>query len=184
MNNYCIDLNLPVNLLKADYDPYSAPIGHTVLDNKYINDDFFIFIDNKLNLKLFYVEVFVKSTCDPLGIHTDHGQTDMAKLNWVYGGQKSSMNWYEPLPNITENDLIKYISPINSKSVIYPLHTVKLLHSCKVGFPSIVQSGIPHNVMNWVDKRYCYSAVLYTKQDVRLTFSETVELFKDYWQGV
>jgi len=183
MNNYCVDLNLPVSLLRPDYDPYSAPIGHTVLDNKYINYSFFDFID-KLNLKLLYVEVFVKDTTDPPGIHTDHGQSDMAKLNWVYGGTKSTMNWYEPLLNITKNDLIKYVSPINSDSIIYPLHTVKFLCSYKVGFPSIVQSGSPHNVMNWIDKRYCYSAVLLTKDNVRLTFSETVELFKDYWQGV
>jgi hypothetical protein len=175
MNNYCYDLTLPYVLLKEDYDPFSAPFGHTKLDIKYITDEFFQHIDS-LGLRLLYVEVFVKGPNYGPGIHVDAGKFDMAKLNWVYGGKDSTMCWYKPKIGITHLPTFN-VTPIKSQSLIYKVDSVELVHEQSIGFPSLIQSGVPHGVYTKDDNRYCYSAVMLTKDDKRLSFKEMLELF-------
>ena len=44
MNEYCVDLNLEVEPLSKDYNPYSPNIGHSKLSEKHISNDFISFI--------------------------------------------------------------------------------------------------------------------------------------------
>jgi hypothetical protein len=178
MNNYCIDLKFDFSPLKEGFDPYSIPIGHTKLDEQYISDEFFQLI-NSLDLRLLYMEVFVKGPNFGPGIHLDHGRLDMAKLNWVYGGKGSRMCWYKQKKGIQFLPKI-HTTPIKSYSLLYNIDIVDLMYEREIGFPSLVQSGVPHGIYTADETRYCYSAVLFTKDWKRLKFSEMVELFKDY----
>lgn len=178
MNKFCVDLKSSLKLLNDDYDPFSAPMGHTTLDTKHIREDFLKLIDS-LNLKLLYVEIFVKGPDYGPGVHVDHGRIDQAKINWVYGGKDSCMTWYKIIPNKVR-DIKLNVTPINSYSVVYPEHTVEEIHKQEVKCPSMIQSGIPHGIYTKDDSRWCYSAVLLTKDNKRLTFDAMLELFKDF----
>jgi len=178
MNNLCIHLKSSLTLLKETYDPFSAPLGHSKLDTEHINDEFFRLIDS-LNLKLLYVEIFVKGPNYGPGVHVDHGKISMAKLNWVYGGKDSYMTWYKVIPEKVSNLRIN-VTPINSYSVVYPEDTVEEIFRSEIRCPSMIQSGIPHGIHTSDEARYCYSAVLLHKERGRLTFQEMVDLFKDY----
>jgi hypothetical protein len=178
MNNYCLDLKFDFLPLRKDFDPYCIPIGHTKLDEQYISDEFFQCIDS-LNLVLLYMEVFVKGPNYGPGVHVDHGKLDMAKLNWVYGGSDSTMCWYKQKPGIKHIPKFN-VTPIKSQSIIYDIDDVDLVHEQRIGFPSLIQSGVPHGIYTKDETRHCYSAVLFTKDWKRLKFSEMAELFKDY----
>jgi len=178
MNNFCVDMKSTLQLLKDDYDPFSAPMGHSKLDITHVREEFLELVDS-LNLKTLYVEVFVKGPNYGPGVHVDHGKIDQAKLNWVYGGKDSYMTWYKIIPEKVNN--IRFnVTPINSYSVVYPEHAVEEIHRHVVKCPSMVQSGIPHGIHTLDESRYCYSAVLLTKENQRLTFSQMTDLFKDY----
>ena len=178
MNNYCLDLKFDFSPLREDFDPYSIPIGHTKLDEQYISDEFLQLIDS-LNLRLLYMEVFVKGPNYGPGIHLDHGKLDMAKLNWVYGGKDSTMCWYKQKQGIQFLPKV-HTTPIKSYSLVYDEDIVDLAHEQSIGFPSLIQSGVPHGIYTKDETRYCYSAVLFTKDWKRLKFSEMAEIFKDY----
>ena len=64
--------------------------------------------------------------------------------------------------------------------VSYNSNEVDLIHSQSVGYPSLVQSGIPHNVTNFKGIRNCISIMLYTKSGNFLTMSQATHLFSKY----
>ena len=43
-----------------------------------------------------------------------------------------------------------------------------------VKFPSIVQAGIPHNIINYSEPRWCLSIVLVRSTGERLTMKESI----------
>jgi hypothetical protein len=63
----------------------------------------------------------------------------------------------------------------------YDLHEVEIIGRQTVGFPSIVQAGIPHNIINYEEPRYCLS-VVFVKNTGRelLTMTEAIDLFDKY----
>lgn len=176
MNHYCIDLNFNFDLLKKDYDFNSIKHWHSKLDMSYVNNDFLELIDS-LNLRIKYIEIFFTDSFKKIPIHADDGPANFAKINWVYGGSGSSMNWYRPNKHYKPHQLT---TPIKSKSILYSNDSVELLHSQPVGCPSIVQVGIPHNVVNYAEPRYCFSTVLFTKENQPVTVTELAGLFFNY----
>ena len=177
MNDFCVDLEFNWSLFVEEYDIYSPPIGHSLLDTKYISKEFFECIDS-INLKLQYIEIFVKTPYEKPGIHTDDGTVDMAKINWIFNGNNSLMAWYKVKPNVQPKP---YISTINSYSEVYTDDMVELIHTQRVGNPSIVRVGIPHSVYTLNTTRYCYSVVVRDKSNnSNLTFNELCERFKQY----
>ena len=104
---------------------------------------------------------------------------DYAKLNWVYGGDNSVMNWYKINSNYTQPLL--NTTNINSYALYYKTDEVDLIHSQTIGLPSLVQVGCPHNVVNGSTERFCISLVFENSiSKKRLTFNEAVALFKNY----
>ena len=110
------------------------------------------------------------------GIHIDNKGGDYIKLNWIYQGSNSVVNWYEPIDNI-----IKSANVINREYefIKYDESEVKLLHSQQINMSSIIQVGIPHNIINYSEPRECLSMVL-CLNGKRITMSESIELFKNY----
>jgi len=180
MNNFYF-LNLDIPLFKEGITVDDLPKSSiSKLDQrKYLSDEIFKFFDS-LNLNLFLVEVFYKSPGDTGGIHVDVRIGDFTKLNWVYGGGDSKMNWYDPL---VETYNIVQKTTANTSYISYSRHQVKKIEDTVIKNPTLVQVGVPHDVSNVTEDRFCISFVFLDKQNKRLAMKESVELFQQYIIG-
>jgi hypothetical protein len=115
-------------------------------------------------------------------IHVDVRHGDSTKINWAFGGKNSLMNWYRPKDNIIRDT--QNLSAIESKYIGYDRHEVDLLFSAPIGLPSVVQVGVPHNVVNPTEDRYCISLVVSSvdkdNQRYRPTMQETINMLSKY----
>ena len=173
----CVDINLHLNPLKEGIDIKSYGINsHTRFPISDINPDL-IELFESLDLKILLVEVFYTKPHRFTSIHTDARGGDYTKLNYIYGGNNSKMVWYKP-----KNDIEKSVSTtsIGTPYLEYKMSEVTKIEDKVVNFPSIIQAGIPHNIINQKEPRYCLSIVLIRNNDNRLTMKESIELFSNY----
>jgi len=184
MNNFCIDLNFSdIPLFKNKVFLYKLKTKrHCRIDTSEISLDIHSIFD-KLGLEIVFAESFFKVPFQPNPIHKDApGHSDATKINWVYGGEGSTMNWYIP-----KNESIKEQQDINSIGVQYSYFNqddLNLIHSQFVRCPSIVQVGIPHNVTVGYSHRHCISAFFkYKENNEYVKFADSINLFKDYICG-
>jgi len=184
MNNYCVDLNLPMPLSDSVSDvvgflkQYNK--GHFQLDKKLVSDELKLLLD-KCNLDVSLVEVFHRQPLAIGNIHSDLDTVgDYSKLNWIYGGEGSIMKWYKINKTYVKSETT-HTTDINSYALYYKDAEVDLIHSQTVGQPSLVQVGIPHRVVNGNAERFCV-CVVFEDRDTkkRPTFQEALELFKNY----
>jgi len=137
---------------------------------------------DKLGLILQRVQVFHKKPSNDKvwAIHTDSTVSgeDFAKVNWVYGGQGSLMKWYKQKPNISKTTSS---FPHGPGVMLYTEDEVELVYSTELPSPSIVQVGIPHDVVNPLEERYCISIIPFSKEtNNRISIDQLSKIFKDY----
>jgi hypothetical protein len=170
----CFNVNLHINPLKEgiDINSYGTKRRLKIPFDGVSNDLFNLM--NSLNLKITDAEVFYVTPYIFNYIHTDSYGGDYVKLNFVYGGKGSYMNWYKQKPNI-----IKQIDN-NLDYVSFNLSEVELIDSQQILCSSIVQAGIPHNVRTFGESRYCLSFVLCNLDDTRLTMNDAIERLATY----
>ena len=176
MNQYCTPVYISTSPIVKDISTYGTPT-HANIPLDEISDEFYKFLE-KFNLTLLLAELFYNPPRKISRIHVDALGGDYSKINFVYGGEKSLMCWYSANPSIVK-DQIDY-TMINTRSVDYAPDEVTLLHRQTIHSPSIVQVGIPHNIINAAKPRWCLSLVpidINTKK--RITFQQTIEIFKD-----
>ena len=176
MNPYCASVNISTTPINRNIITYGTQ-AHVNIPLSEISEEFFQFLA-RFNLTLLLAELFYNPPRKISRIHVDALGGDYSKINFVYGGQKSLMCWYSALPGVIK-DNVDYTS-INTKSYDYSPEEVTLLHRQTLHSPSIVQVGIPHNIINAAKPRWCLSLVpidISTKK--RITFQQTVEIFKD-----
>ena len=174
----CVNLNLDISPLKEGLDIKSYGNGsHTKIPLNDINNDL-ISLLSTLNLTVVFAESFYTApfAFKPIHIDTPH-LSDYIKLNYIYGGKNSLMYWWKPKFN-TPKEPSK--TAIDIPYIGYTIDEVELIDEQPVKFPSIVQVGIPHNVRNSEEPRYCLSLVLYKQDNTRLTMAESIEIFKQY----
>ena len=109
-------------------------------------------------------------------IHTDNDGGDYVKLNWIYNGFDSILNWYKPINDVEKN---KNVVSKEYTFIQYDESEVELLYSQSVTLPSLIQVGIPHNVINFNEPRECLSMVLFYK-DIRITMHDSIKIFNQY----
>lgn len=176
MNTFCVDLNLNKPICHTNILPES--LGDNIIHKKEskISNEMLDFLD-RLDLSIRLAETFYIPPWNSIKIHEDGGDiSDVLKINWVIGGDDSLMHWYE---STTEPIWQKTQLGIKYKS--YPKKNVKILHSQKVGFPSLVQVGIPHNVTTNALGRYCISVMPQWKAEEEiLSFKEGIKLFEKF----
>lgn len=174
----CVDLNLQVNPLREDIQINSyGTTKHIRISLDDINHDLISLLTN-LNLSISWAELFYTPPFSFTGIHIDdvyHG--DYTKINFVFGGKNSLMYWWKQKPDVLNTPSTTII---NSPYIGYTLNEVDLIDKQQVKFPSIVQVGVPHNIHNFEEPRYCLSLVLRKQDNTRLTMAESVEIFKQY----
>jgi hypothetical protein len=175
-------LNLDILLFKDGITVGDIPKNPiTVLDQeKYLNEEILKFFDF-LNLKLSLVETFFKTVGDGAIIHIDSIGGDYTKLNWVFGDADSKMVWYKPI-----NKFQKTISKTTADTpyISYDVNEVTEIERTVVKNPTLVQVGIPHNIINVTENRMCVSIVFRDKDtNKRLTMNESLNRFNDYIIG-
>lgn len=179
MNKYCVDLNFnfPVFKNTFDFTKYKG-IRHSSLDTSIFKEEFINLVTG-LELKITWVEIFYVEPRDTkdFAIHTDNTGGDYVKMNWVFGGKNSLMQWYTVKPGVVKEPS-KTI--VNSLYMSYTKFEVELAHLQSVKFPSIAQVGIPHNIYNPKEDRYCLSIMLRDKDNNRLTMDTITNVFREY----
>ena len=201
MNNYCVALNLDLKIFNSDLHPvevlklipawldkkYAKPSGnkHIRIPREIINQEFIKFFDN-YGIYLIGVEAFYTVPNGKNMIHSDVLELgDVAKINWIYGGDSSLMHWYQPNDLYhPENVIAKHgesKTRIGSPSLRFLPTDVDILYSEPIHSPSIVQVGCPHNITNGPTDRYCISTIFENKiTRKRITVAEARKIFKEF----
>ena len=172
-------LNLDIPLFKEGITFLDIPKNSiAIIDKeKYLNEKIFMFFDS-LDLKIFFVETFFKIPGQAGGIHIDSIGGDYTKLNWVFGGGDSKMGWYKPIDKKLK-PIFK--SPTGTPFILYTRNQVTELEKTVIKNPTLVQVGVPHNVFDVTEDRFCVSILFKNKiSDQRPTMNESVQLFKKY----
>jgi hypothetical protein len=177
MNNYCVNLNIKIPLFVKEFNIETLKlVHHTDIPAEVINPLLYRFFEQK-GLRIELAESFFIPKFGRVGIHEDGGnKLDVLKINWIYGGIGSTMNWYTPIA-----DPLWKTTILGIRYKEYNLSQVKLVHSQSVGFPSLVQVGCPHGVFAGNQERLCVSIVPAFKEslDTTIKFNDGLELFKD-----
>jgi hypothetical protein len=170
---FCIDLTLPFQPLLPNVQLEKR---HANLDRStQVTPELLAWV-NDLGLE---VQVFESFYCYPNktgGIHTDAQGGDITKINWIVCDGASTMNWYA-----VKDSVVKHPKPnsLNTLYTTYDPNEVTLVHSQEVKFPSIVQAGVPHDITNGNNDRWCLSLVL-AKNNKRIKMSTALEIFKPW----
>ena len=178
MNNYCIDLTIPCNPFKDDFNFDQLKIAnHFEINEADLNPALIELLD-KLGFEIQLAECFYRKPFTGSRIHRDvKGRPSATKLNWIYGGRNSLMNWYQPVSDIERTA----VTALGVTYVYYLNEDVKLVHTQKVGFPSLLEVAMPHDITMGDEERICVSIVLkYKNKDAYPTFAESTKIFKDY----
>lgn len=179
---YCLDLNIDKPLFADKETLLQLWQGTQIkVEEKILHPDLLRMFKN-IGLEYRFGETFQREEnyYSPL-VHSDApdlDQPDAAKINWVFGGSGSLMHWYEPV-----NEKFGFTSKtvLGSKFKLYDKADVRLVHSQKIGCPSIVQVGMLHDVTTGPEKRLCVSILLQPiGEDRYMSFDELMSYLKDF----
>ena len=181
MSKYCQNINLKLNPLADGITIDDLPNNFwTMLSLDYLSYDLKKLFVN-LNLSLKIAGLFVQKGYVETTIHIDGPNiSDVAKINWSFGNNVHSMNWYNIKHGVAGNISNRKSPDEKIKSREYvsiSKDQVELIHSQAVGHPSIVQAGIPHNIINYSGNRKCLAIVLFDNNGIPLTMEQAVNLF-------
>ena len=164
---------------KLNFDINPLVCQHNLTTKHYRIDS--ILINPKLSellrscdINLHYVECFNRLPGEGISIHNDHTQNDeCVKINWIYGGQGSTMQWFKPKDNVTGK---AKVTSVNSNYVMFMPDEVEHLATLetKPEVPYLLQAGVPHTVFNDIEPRSCISMILYDKDYLHLSMSEAL----------
>jgi hypothetical protein len=178
---HCFNINLPIHPLKEGIDLMSyVPNLYPTTWAEYcvrlpisdLNPEIISFVQS-LGLRILLAEHFYTPPGVFSPIHTDLWGGDFTKINYIFGGKDSTMQWYNVKDTVPKK---KDPTPY----VVYDINDVDLVHTSPIGFPTIVQVGTPHNVQNYDEPRHCISVVLKNKNNQRLTMQESIDIFQQY----
>ena len=175
MNAYCNSLNFNVYPLNGGITLNPHPTHIRKLNLSLINPAL-TYIFDSLGVKVVSLQHLSYPPYFTGTIHIDNEGGDYIKLNWIFNGFGSTVNWYKPISDIKKN---KCIAGNEYVCIKYDSSEVELLYSHQVILPSLIQVGIPHNIINYSEPRECLSMVL-CLNGKRITMSESIELFKNY----
>jgi len=178
MNDYCLLLNTDIPPLKEGVVITNQLEHHRQLSMDIVNPDLLAWLDSLDIVLADFVEVFHWKQGESGGLHVDHHEGDFVKLNYVYGGDGSSTNWYQkkdPAPKQAVQTVI------NSTTFFYKFDEVEKIHSEHVVGPCILQVGIPHQVVNGnIEGRHTLCFVPQFKDGSFISMAQAQEIFSSY----
>ena len=157
MSKHCVHLNFNCDPVTIDHNNLKNSY-QTTIQPKNLNPELISILLNH-NIIVNYAESFYSPPKLFQKIHTDNLGGDYVKLNFVYGGKGSSMNWYQVKQGIIPNK-IDFTANVGTEYIPWENHMVDLVESDLLEYPSIVQVGCPHNIINTDDYRLCISLIL------------------------
>jgi hypothetical protein len=157
MENLSIDLNLPCKVLQDSFNPKHYFESHqTVPVNVCLHQTLLDFL-KLYNIYVTSVELFYRRPNPNYGIvHVDNeGYTDRLNINWIVGGDDSVMSWFNPINN---NPGYVTVGDTGSTPRRWDFKDVELIHSAEIKQPSLIQSAVPHAILNTKKQRWCVCA--------------------------
>jgi hypothetical protein len=181
---YCIDLNVPVSPLN-DYGILNQTTDTPEIyfaDPKNISEDFTEWLTQQGLVMTYPPLIFYTPAGQQCGIHIDGFDiTDRVCVNYILGGAGSLMHWYKRRETAGVSDQVE--TQAGTPYTLYTPQQVEHVHSHAVKWPSIVQTGIPHNIHNHTQgPRWCISCDISKKDnpEAGLTMDEALEVFKKW----
>jgi hypothetical protein len=118
----------------------------------------------------------------PGGILVPHAdgeyENNYTKLNYVFGGRDSQMIWHRLRDGCTVK---KMLTPASTKYLYASPEDLIPVFSANIGFPSLVNAGQFHSVLNSDEPRICYSFVLaYLEKSDRISWQHAIERLEPY----
>jgi len=192
---YCVPLNLDLKLFKSSDDTISFIRNNPLwasspyklyfrVDTSELSDELLELFE-KHNQQVKLIEVFYVYPNAETGIHTDgFRRGDFPKLNFVFGGEDSTMNWWKISDEYKRKEYSQGIytkSLIEADSIIYEKTDVDFAYSKTLSGAALIQAGSPHNIVNKHQDRFCVSFIFADKTlKRRLTMREAIDKFKEY----
>lgn len=185
-NKYAIDLKVPVPHPLKDASILNQSDDQTEIwfaDHSNVSDDYTKWLDS-LGLVMTYPPlIFYTPKGRQCGIHVDghSAHSNRACMNWCVQGSGSMMHWY----NLREGEVPFETTETQAGTPYIQFHPKQVdhLHSHVVKWPTIVQTGIPHNIHNstW-EPRWVISCDISKKEDPEagLTMEQALEIFKQW----
>jgi hypothetical protein len=184
MNNYCVSIKIPYSPFDTSYIKQIVLNSglsltqdlHLMCDSKSMSPDFTAWLCS-IGLTVNWIPLFYKPAFFiDKEAHVD-APVDFVKINWVYQGENSLMHWYSPLDDYAPK---RCYTPQGQPFTLYSMDKIRQIHSEVIGFPSIVQVGIPHNVSTGDTSRYCVSMIPKTSDGKIISMTQAQNIFKDY----
>lgn len=186
MKQYAIDLTVPVIHPLKDPSILNQTGDQTEIwfaDHKDVSVEFLTWLE-ELGLVMTYPPlIFYTPKGKQCGIHVDgHSpDSDRAAMNWCVQGVGSMMHWY----NLKDGEQPFETTDTQAGTPYLQYHPkqVNHLYSHIVKWPTIVQTGIPHNIHNNVwEPRWIISCDVSKKEnpEAGLTMAESLEIFKSW----
>jgi len=180
MNEFTAQLNLPIVIDEVDYSKYQLLNKKQIrCENTILKQDTHDWLKSQLSLEIQWLEIFCLMPYNKHIIHCDGHEIDTkAKINYIIGGEGSSMMWYEAAD---ENKIVKGISKANTRYLTIAEKDAVEVYSKQLQGFNIVNVGRLHTVKNKADHRYCISmAVADSTSKLRLDYSELVDRCREY----
>jgi hypothetical protein len=136
---------------------------------------------NGFQISIEHAEIFYTPPGNSLPIHVDgHEFSNLCKLNFVYGAPDSLMNWWAP-KNPNKEPTCKF-TEIGTSYIYAEENDCDLVWTSKIKFPTIVNAGQLHNVVNCTTTpRTALSLILYDlKKSQNLDWHDAAIIFKKY----
>jgi len=182
MSIFFNELTLNISPVTSEYDIISQSTPHTKIDLKYLNPELTMLLE-PLGIKVIFIECFKRLPKDNSGIHSDwYPGANLTKINWIYQGKNSFMNWY----NVNEIN-----SGVHIKTIIDTPYT--LFSPCEVTLAErvltkdkkmyLLDASKPHQITNPTETRYCVSAVLGDADNNHISMRDAQRALQS-WCGV
>lgn len=181
---YCVDLTIPVSPLK-DYSVLNQ-IGDEpeiyFADPEQVSNEFKQWLDANGLVMTYPPLIFYTPKGQQCGIHIDGFDiTDRVCVNYIYGGTGSLMHWYKRKDDCGVTEQVE--TQAGTPYTLYEPEQVEHVYSHAVKWPSIVQTGVPHNIHNHTKEgRWCLSCDISKKEnpEAGLTMAEAMDVFKKW----
>lgn len=173
-NTFCLDLDLPVTIDFLEIARIqSLPIASDWTYAIAVNKDLNVFLE-KYQLEIAYPTAFYTPAHTSSLIHTDGDESSKVKINYIFGAKGSTMQWFK-----VKNPIATQVqhNSLGTPYLTYHEKDLELMYSAEVNQPSMVEVGVPHNVLNNTDEsRWCLSYLL-----IDLCHKKFV-VWEDVWQ--
>jgi len=192
--------NIPMNdlhyILKLDTHPLKIPMHDlpkdfwNLIPIEFIEPNLIDFLLSKgitINTISSFYEVYSGPGHQPGSIHSDlHGTGDMTKLIWNWGWNHE-MSWYTPKAGITEeaNIMENNKAPENKirNYTVFEPNKLDKIYSCKIRSPSLIQVGIPHQVITFSGMRRSLTMLLHDLHGNTIPMDAAKLIFKEHIVG-